>query len=88
MQDHIIDENRPVQEFTVGDVPSYRVPVVAQQGLSGIWYARTKTPHPCPGNQPVHIYGAGPDVHAAVHQVGESVDLLNRMGCFVARLVA
>ena len=24
MQDHIIDENRPAQEFTVRDVPSYR----------------------------------------------------------------
>lgn len=76
-----IDPLRPAQEFTVGDIVTVRV----QQGLSGTWWAWTKEPHPCPGNQPERVWGSGETMQQALHQVAESVELLNRMGCVLGQ---
>jgi hypothetical protein len=82
---HTGDVRRPVQEFTVGNIPGSRVAVVAQQGFSGTWWAWTKEPHPCPGEQPEKLWGCGKTAAEAVHQVAESVKLLNRMNCIAGQ---
>ena len=72
---------RPVKVYIVGDQNLFPVEALVQQGLSGAYFARTKAPHPCPGNEPVHVWGSGLSEHAAVHEVAASIETLNRMGC-------
>jgi len=78
----IIDMKRPVTRHTVGTVPGCTVSVLAQEGLTGTWYAWTEERHPCPGNQPVRLQGAAKTEELAVAEVAANVELLNRMGYF------
>ena len=74
----------PVEVATVHDALDHNINVFVyrnQAGASATYTARTCCPHPCPGNEPEHIYAIGASKAAVLKEVEACIGLLNAMGC-------